>query len=297
MIWLVGANGLLGRELSGLFFRTGLPFVGTGRELSVTDLPALEAFAQENPVGWIVNGAAYTAVDRAEEEPTLCRAINALGPQNLGKVAERIGARVLHVSTDYVFDGGANQPYHEDCQVNPLNVYGRTKAEGEVLLQEANAGSIVLRTAWLYGIHGPNFIATMLRLMKEKDSLGVVADQYGTPTWAADLASVIVSIVTTPPAQGGLYHASGEGKASWHEFAKAIGEEARSAGLLDSHKPVEIRQLSTAEYPTKAKRPPWTVLSKDKLYEELGLSFPPWRESLHAYFQRLTNKTEGQNPA
>lgn len=294
MIWLVGANGLLGCELSGLLGRVGLAFVGTGREVDVTNLAELEVFARRKPVDWIVNCAAYTAVDRAEEEPILCRAVNAQGPQNLGIVAERIGARVFHLSTDYVFDGAANQPYHEDDKTHPLNVYGRTKTEGEVLLREANPGSIVLRTAWLYGFHGPNFVATMVRLMKERDSLKVVADQYGTPTWAADLASVIVSMVTNSPAHGGIYHASGEGQATWHEFAVAIAEEARAGGLLDFNKSVEIHPVTTAEYPTKANRPRWTVLSKDKLREELGLRLPPWRESLHNYVQSLANNNGEQ---
>jgi dTDP-4-dehydrorhamnose reductase len=198
------------------------------------------------------------------------------------------GTRVLHFSTDYVFDGEADRPYRENDSVNPQTVYGRTKAEGEALLLEASPTSIVLRTAWLYGLYGPNFVSTMLRLMKEKDSLGVVDDQFGAPTWTADLARVIVFVLENPPVRGGLYHASGEGQTTWHGFAAAIAEEARSVGLLGPHQPLEIRPLSTAEYPTKAKRPRWSVLSKTRLQEELGLSFPPWHESLHNYLQILS---------
>jgi len=291
VIWLVGANGMLGRELTEFLTRHEIPFLGTGREVDIADLSSLERFAAGWSFEWIVNGAAYTAVDQAEAEPAACRAVNALGPQNLGALASRLGARVLHVSTDYVFDGEANRPYREDDPVNPLTVYGRTKAEGEQLLLDACPTSIILRTAWLYGLHGSNFVATMLRLMKEKASIGVVADQWGAPTWTADLAMVILAILENPPLGGGLYHASGEGQTSWHGFAEAIAEQARLLGLLDPQKSLEIRPLSTAEYPTKAKRPRWSVLSKTKLQDELGLGFPPWQESLHNYLQILSKNS------
>ena len=287
MIWLVGANGMLGKQLSSLLNEQKIPFLGTDRDVDFTSLEALRAFAQGKAIDWIVNCAAYTAVDKAEGEEGLCRTLNALGPQNLGMVASELGARVLHISTDYVFDGLGKVPYAETDRVNPQTVYGRTKAEGEELLLRANPRSVILRTAWLYGQHGPNFVATMLRLMKEKESVGVVADQYGAPTWAADLAQVLVSILRRPPGEGGVFHASGEGQTTWHGFAVAIAEEARAVGLLDAHKPLEIKALTTVEYPTKAQRPPWSVLSKAKLKEELGLRFPPWRESLRLYLKLL----------
>lgn len=291
MIWVVGAGGMLGRELTELLTRNGVPFVGTDRETDFTAPSVLDAFVRGKTIDWIVNCAAYTAVDKAEDEPELCRTLNAVGPQNLGALATRIGARVLHVSTDYVFDGQATVPYLESDVVHPLTVYGQTKAEGEVALLAACPESIILRTAWLYGLHGPNFVATMLRLMNERESVGVVADQYGAPTWAADLAAVMVAMLQKPPRNGGIYHASGEGLTTWHGFATAIAEEARAVGLLDPGRPLEIRALDTASYPTKAKRPKWSVLSKAKLEADFGLRFPPWRESLNGYLQILSQKT------
>jgi dTDP-4-dehydrorhamnose reductase len=288
---------MLGRELAGVLNELSLPFDGTDREIDFTRREVLGDFVRGKTIDWIVNCAAYTAVDKAEDDQTSCRALNAAGPENLGRVASQIGARVLHVSTDYVFDGQAEQPYTEDAAVNPQTVYGRTKAEGEVLLAAACPRSVILRTAWLYGLHGPNFVTTMLRLMKERDSIGVVADQYGAPTWASDLARVMASILTKPPLEGGIFHASGEGLTTWHGFATAIAEDARTAGLLEATKRVEVRALTTSEYPTKASRPHWSVLSKAKLKSELGLSFPSWRESLKAYLETLSRLDKGTKQA
>jgi len=288
VIWVVGAKGMLGQELCGILGKRGMSYVATDRETDFTFLSVLEAFVQGKAIEWIVNCAAYTAVDKAEDDLEVCRSLNATGPKNLGQVATRIGARVLHISTDYVFDGRATVPYTESDPVHPLTVYGQTKAEGEALLMEACPGSVVLRTAWLYGAHGPNFVATMLRLMKEGDSLGVVADQYGAPTWAADLASVMAEFLRRPPPNGGIFHASGEGVTTWHGFAVAIYEEGRRLGLLDSAKAVEIRPLDTSAYPTKAHRPAWSVLSKAKLKQQMGLEFPPWKESLKSYLRTVT---------
>jgi dTDP-4-dehydrorhamnose reductase len=288
---------MLGRELAGVLDGQNLRFEGTDREVDFTRPEALEGFARGKAIQWIVNCAAYTAVDRAEEDRSACHLLNAVGPQNLGRLASRIGARVLHVSTDYVFDGLSKRPYTEEDAVNPQTVYGRTKAEGEVLLLAACPESIIVRTAWLYGIHGPNFVATMLRLMKEKDSFGVVADQYGAPTWAADLARVMLGVLARPPGPGGIFHASGEGQTTWHGFAKAIAEDAHLVGLLEENKSVEIHALKTSEYPTKALRPRWSVLSKAKLNSELGLAFPTWRDSLRSFLRGLSQLEKGRRQA
>ena len=197
MIWVVGSRGMLGTELCRLFESEGVEHVGSDREVDILDPAALAVFAAgtDKAISWIVNCAAYTAVDKAEEEAELCQRLNVEGPRNLAGLAERIGAAILHISTDYVFDGNGSRPYREDDAVGPTGVYGKTKAEGEVAVREACRRAVIVRTAWLYGKDGPNFVYTMLRLMRQKDSIGVVADQLGTPTWARDLAGAILAIL------------------------------------------------------------------------------------------------------
>jgi len=192
MIWIIGNRGMLGQELAEQLAARGIANVGSDREVSILDPEALRHFAQgvqkDTPIKAIVNCAAYTAVDRAEDEAELAHALNAEGPGNIAELARSVGARFLHISTDYVFSGAASQPYREDDPIGPTGVYGRTKAEGETRVREACPDAVIIRTAWLYGKYGPNFVATMLRLMRERTELGVVADQRGTPTWARDLA-------------------------------------------------------------------------------------------------------------
>ncbi len=298
MIWIIGNKGMLGTELSLHFAEMGIPYVGTDRELSILDTEALEEFAAAKPISWIVNCAAYTAVDKAEDEPDSCYALNAQGPENIGRLASSIGARVLHISTDYVFSGipmvehGQPRPYREDDPVGPTGVYGKTKAEGEMRLMQAAPDSIIIRTAWLYGKHGNNFVYTMLRLMKERNSLGVVADQIGSPTWAFDLAQVIRMLIAPevgaedisafPPA--GMYHFTNEGQTSWYEFACEIHRLGRMLGHLDHD--CRINPLRTDQYPTRARRPAYSVLSKEKI-KTLGIPVPHWRASLEAFFKTI----------
>ncbi|HUW39949.1 MAG TPA: dTDP-4-dehydrorhamnose reductase [Rectinemataceae bacterium] len=314
MIWIVGSGGMLGRELVEVFAARGIEALGSGRELDFTDLPALEAFAvsrwpAEEPRGaepsagepsagepsaaaprrggralsWIVNCAAYTAVDKAESEPEAARSLNVEGPANLARLASRRGARLLHISTDYVFDGKGTRPYLESDELGPTGVYGATKAEGERVVFEECPSALVLRTAWLYGRHGPNFVRSMLRLMAERESLGVVADQRGTPTWAADLAGAIADIVSRgePGPEAGIYHYTDAGETSWYDFAREILRLGREAGLLE--RGCELKPLSTAEYPTPARRPAYSVLSKDKIERVFGIVPPRWEESLAKY--------------
>ena len=245
-------------------------------------------FTEGKSIDWIVNCAAYTAVDKAEDESELCARLNAEGPENLGRLAAAIGARVLHLSTDYVFDGSGSRPYLESDPAQPLGTYGRTKAEGEARLLSAAPDSIVLRTAWLYGRHGPNFVATMLRLMKEREEIGVVADQAGSPTWARDLSGAIAAILSRPEPPAGIYHYTNSGETSWHGFAVEIERLGREAGLLA--RPCRVKALSTAEYPTKTRRPAYSVLSKEKIERTFGLRPPEWRESLKAHLWELAGR-------
>ena len=283
MIWIIGNKGMLGQELSALLTAQGIEQVGTDREVSILDPEALASFANEaqregRRLSAIVNCAAYTAVDKAEDEPERAHALNAVGPEHIARLAQRLGARFLHISTDYVFDGKASRPYREDDPTGPTGVYGKTKEEGEKRVIAACPKAIILRTAWLYGRHGPNFVYTMLRLMRERTELGVVADQRGTPTWAYDLAGAISTILRAAAPEPGIYHFTNEGETTWYAFACEIYRQARALGLLDHD--VTIRPLTTDQYPTKATRPAYSVLSKEKIKRTFGLSIPDWRDSL-----------------
>ena len=285
MIWILGCRGMLGTELSHSFGRAGLSWTGTDKEVSILDAGALEKYAREQRPDWIVNCAAYTAVDKAEDEPELCHALNATGPENLGRIAARAGARVLHLSTDYVFSGLATRPCREDDPTGPTGVYGRSKADGEAALRAVAPDSVILRTAWLYGLHGPNFVYTMLRLMKERTQIGVVADQRGTPTWTKDLAEAILTIVTSQKAEPGIFHFTCLGDTTWHEFATVIRDEALRRELLNHE--CDIRALTTAEYPTRARRPAYSVLSKEKIERCYGIRPKEWKLSLGAFLDEL----------
>lgn len=290
MIWLIGNKGMLGTELSETFSALKIDFVGTDREVSILDEEALAAFVADKKLSWIINCAAYTAVDKAEDESELAFALNARGPANIARTAERIGASFLHVSTDYVFDGNGTRPYREDDPVGPTGVYGRTKAEGEAAALRECGRTVIVRTAWLYGRHGPNFVYTMLRLMRERDSIGVVADQRGSPTWARDLSRAISAIVTAKHPVYGVFHFTGGGETVWHEFAREIQALGLERGLLQ--KPCEIKALTTAEYPTKTRRPPYSVLSKDKIRAVYGVSVPDWKESLSLFIREESPKKD-----
>ena len=283
MIWLIGNKGMLGTELSNLLSSRGAPFFGTDREVSILDPAALEAFAAGKGIVCIVNCAAYTAVDKAETEEDLARKLNADGPENIGRLASAIGARVVHVSTDYVFDGNGKSPYKETDPVNPASAYGRTKAEGEARLTAACPKAAIVRTAWLYGRHGPNFVSTMLRLMAEKDELGVVMDQRGSPTWAYDLAVALADLAVAEDVPSGPYHFTNDGETSWYDFAVEIQRLGRELGVLS--RDCRVKPLTTAEYGSKTRRPAYSVLSKERI-KALGIPVPGWKESLRAYFTR-----------
>lgn len=285
MIWLVGDKGMLGTELAGLLAASGLEFEGSDREVDILDPRALALFAAGKKIDWIVNCAAYTAVDRAEDEAEFCSKLNAGGPENLAGLARSVGARILYISTDYVFDGSGSMPRLEDDPVSPIGVYGRTKAEGEARLRAACSEHVIVRTAWLYGKHGPNFVYTMLKAMAAKDRIGVVADQRGTPTCAKDLAGAIVKILRSPHPEFGTFHFTDSGETSWYDFAVEIQRLGRESGILE--RDCSIDALTTAQYPTKAKRPAYSVLSKEKIKAAYGLKIPAWEDSLAAFIKEI----------
>jgi len=285
MIWIIGNKGMLGTELSLLLEKSGFSFIGTDREVDITDPAALENFTQTHPISWIINCAAYTAVDKAEDDKENSRLLNTEGPRNIAAQANKIGARLIHLSTDYVFNGRGDKPYKEEDATDPIGVYGLTKRDGEVKLLEENEKSYIIRTAWLYGKHGNNFVHTMLRLMKERESVSVVDDQRGSPTWARDLAETICTFIrlsgegkTIPY---GVYHFTSEGEITWFDFAKEIYRQGQELGILT--KDCEVKPCTSADFPARVKRPAYSVLDKNKLKSTLGIIIPLWDESLRGF--------------
>ena len=285
MIWVVGARGMLGREVVKRLEALGLAHVDTDLECDITDPEAVSGFASARRIDWIVNCSGYTAVDRAETEEAKADAVNAVGVGNLGSAAAREGARVIHVSTDYVFDGIASNPYREDTPVAPRGAYGRTKARGEALLLQAAPQCFIVRTAWLFGAGGANFVRTMLRLMNEREEVSVVDDQRGTPTYARDLAGAICSIVAADSRAFGIYHYTNDGQTTWFEFASRIYERGRALGLI--RHACNVVPISTDRYPTAAVRPKYSVLSKDKIKRTFGLEIPTWQDALERFLEEL----------
>ena len=273
-ILITGCNGQLGNEMQLLekenpqhtYFNTDVA------ELDITDQKAIEKFVSENAIDGIVNCAAYTAVDKAEENQDLCMKLNATAPDHLAQAIEKRGGWMIQISTDYVFDGTNHKPYTEADSVCPNSTYGRTKLAGEQAVMAGCKKSMIIRTAWLYSTFGNNFVKTMIRLGKEKPELGVIFDQIGTPTYARDLAVAIFAAIN----QGivpGIYHFSNEGVISWYDFTKAIH---RIAGITTCR----VRPLHTEEYPTPANRPHYSVLDKTKIKQTYGIEIPYWEESL-----------------
>jgi dTDP-4-dehydrorhamnose reductase len=280
MIWLIGSKGMLGTELSVLLQKKNIPFAGTDREVDITDKTALAEFSKNKNIDLIINCAAYTAVDKAEDDTETCKSLNALGAANIAACAKNTGARLIHLSTDYVFDGTANRPYKEDDTTNPIGVYGLTKRDGETAVMENNPDSYIIRTSWLYGKHGNNFVHTMLRLMNERDEIKVVNDQRGSPTWSYDLANTILAVNNIP---FGIYHFSNEGDTTWFDFAKEIYKQGKELGLIK--KDCNVKPCTSAEYPSKVRRPAYSLLDKSKIKKALGIEIPAWDKSLKEFFK------------
>jgi dTDP-4-dehydrorhamnose reductase len=283
---VLGSNGQLGQALAATLPKTMEAIELDLPDLDIANENAMQATCRETKPDVIVNAAAYTAVDRAESEIELAAAANVDGPRNIAKAALDVGGRLIHVSTDFVFDGKASMPYKPDAATNPLSVYGRTKRDGEVAILDAMPdNAAVVRTAWLYSKTGENFVKTMLRLMNERDELSVVADQRGTPTWANSLATAVWAFACAPELCG-IFHWTDGGETSWHEFALAIQDEALSLGLLD--KAIPIHAIRTEDYPTAAARPRYSVLDCSTTCTALNLHPAPWRDNLRHMLKGMT---------
>ena len=273
-VLVTGANGQLGVALQNIANSfDGFEFYFTDVDtLDICDKAQIDAFVRSHCIDTIVNCAAYTAVDKAEDETKLCMRINRDAVRNIGEAASSAEAKVIHVSTDYVFDGCAVSPYREDDVTNPVSVYGASKLAGEQALLQVCPDSVIIRTAWLYSETGSNFVKTMLRLCKERDILGVVADQEGTPTYAGDLADAIKAVMMSEKFTPGIYHYTNEGSCTWYDFAVKIFENANIK--------CNVKPLTTAEYPTRAKRPAYSVLDKSKIKETYNIQIPHWEDGL-----------------
>lgn len=287
-VLLIGAKGQVGQELQVTLPQLG-EVISIGREeLDLTNSEKIGQLIREIHPDYLVNASAYTAVDKAETEPDLAYSINAIAPKIMAEAAEKIKAKFLHISTDYVFDGRKNTPYLETDLTNPLGVYGQSKLRGEEEIKTVNSQAIILRTAWVYGSYGKsNFVKTMLRLGKEREELKVVVDQVGSPTWAKDIATAITQLLINADNSAGIYNFTNSGVASWFDLTKAIFEEAKISGI-----PLKIQRvipITTAEYPTPAVRPAYSVLSGQKISQQLGYIPTYWRDSLKAMLNQLFN--------
>ncbi len=292
MIWLIGHRGMLGREMERLLSCHKLPHLATDIEVDVGDYRVLTNHARDVPIDWIINCAAFTAVDRAEDQRETAFRINASGARNVALLAEERQAKLVHISTDYIFDGRKEGGYTEEDPPGPLGVYGESKLLGERYIRETTGRSFILRSSWLFGSGGRNFVSTMIDLFRTKEEVRVVADQWGSPTYAGDLARVILKIIADKEDRFGIYHFSNEGKTNWYEFALAIYGQAREIGLVKRE--ANILPVTTGGYPTRALRPANSYLLKDKIISTLGLTPRPWPEALAEYLDKL--KEEGSLP-
>lgn len=289
VVLVCGAAGQLGVELSLTSPDDVTLHACDRRSLDITDASAVAQAIDDSGARAVINAAAYTAVDKAESEQAAAQAINAQGPDNLARACAARGLRLIHVSTDFVFDGKQGRPYRPDDATHPLGVYGQTKLDGERAVLGSGADAVVLRTGWVYSRHGGNFVKTMLRLMAEREHITVVEDQIGTPTWARSLAQTCWSLLTQPQALGTL-HWSDAGACSWYDFALAIREEAQALGLLQ--RAAEVTPIPAVNYPTPAARPSFSVLDKSATREFVGHAGEHWRHQLRAMLADMKDNEE-----
>lgn len=310
MIWVIGANGMLGSEVCEQLKKSKIPFIGTDKEIDITKSENIENFLKMTnskeylkassiksdilKIKWIINCAAYTAVEKAEENQELAYQLNAIAPKKIAQIAQYNGIKLIHISTDYVFDGNSKFPLTEDMKKNPLGVYGNTKSQGEDFIQNSMTQYYIIRTAWLYGFKHPNFVYTMINLMNSKDEINVVNDQIGCPTFAGDLAKVIISIIkksnknekkfdTNSIIPYGIYNYTNMGEISWFDFATKIYELGKKYKRV--LKPCKVLPCSSDEFNAKVKRPEYSVLSKNKISSTLKIKIPVWNKSLAKFLK------------
>ena len=286
-IWICGASGMLGSHFKRFVTEKEIPFVANDcAEIDITKLDVVSDFVRIQKITHIINCAAYTQVDRAESEPKEAYLVNAIGPHNLGIAGRRHGARVMHFSTDYVFDGYGRTPYKEEHDCAPMSAYGMSKWAGEVKLMGEHKQACVIRTSWLYGSSGKNFVDTMLKLMAEKEHLRVISDQIGRPTYCQDLVEVAMDLLD----HEGIFHFANAYETSWFHFAKEIYNQAIDLGFELMVKNIE--PILTRDYPTPAKRPGYSTLNTKKIETTLGREARPWSVALRDYLSECKNGQE-----
>ena len=297
MIWLIGNKGMLGSAIENMLKASGYDYSATDMNVDIRSGDVLNNYASNifniNNQHWIINCSAYTAVDKAEDEPELADKINNIGVKNIAACAEKFDAKLIHISTDYVFDGTNPEPITENISPHPVSVYGRTKLDGENAIKAVTNSFFIIRTAWLYGLFGKNFVYTMLNLMNKLDTISVVNDQFGSPTNARNLALLILSIINDNSNNYGIYHYSDEGRINWYEFAMEIYNLGEQKGLIKS--PCNITSCDSSHYPTKAARPRYSLLSKEKVRNIFNTTVPNWKDSLSTFFlefNQINNRTK-----
>lgn len=287
MIWLVGNKGMLGADVEAILKEKSLEYIATDMDLDITDENAVKDFTKDKAVNWIINCAAYTAVDNAEDDKDLAFKVNADAVKNLANVAKEKNAKIIHISTDYVFSGDKDGEYLEDDNTNPQSVYGDSKLKGENNIAELTDQFFILRTAWLYGVNGKNFVYTMINLFKSRDELKVVNDQFGSPTFSNDLAEALIKIIEDDSNKYGIYHFTNEGRTNWFLFASEILNKAKEKNIINKN--VSILPVDSSQFPTKAKRPQNSYLSKEKIKNNISVNIRTWQDALDDFLNKAIN--------
>lgn len=285
MIWVIGKNGMLAQDIIEAFYKNNIEYTATASDVDITNIDILNNFSKDKNIKTIINCSAYTKVDLAEDEKDICYKINGEGVKNIAEIASNMKADLIHFSTDYVFDGENTKPYTEEDKTNPINIYGKSKLEGEKQAL-ALSNSIVMRISWLYGIYGKNFVYTMINLMNSKESIKVVNDQFGSPTYTGDVAEVVLGFIQKNNLDYGLYHYTNEGNISWYDFANSIYKIGKEYNVINND--CKINPCTTEEYPTKAKRPKYSVLSVEKIKKYAKIY--DYEYSLNNFFKAHKNK-------
>lgn len=281
-VWVTGCRGMLGSAVCQQLQQQQIPFIGTGSDLDIANELAVESHIKDHPtITHIINCAAYTHVDNAEKEETAAAHANTKGPATLATNAASYNLHMIHFSTDYVFDGLASTPYHEEASCHPIGVYARTKHSGEQLVLKHLPTACIIRTSWLFGLNGRNFVSTMVQLMEQKEQLRVVDDQIGRPTYCIDLASAAIEMIDHP----GIFHFANQGHTSWYQFALEIAKQWQALG--NKLKINQIEPIPTTSYPTPAKRPAYSVFDTSKIEKMLNKQPRPWKEALADYLAQL----------
>jgi len=294
MIWLIGNMGMLGYDVEKLLNDGNLKYWVSDKEVGITDYKLLEKFGKDKKIKWVINCAAYTDVDKAEKEAEIAFKINQEGVRNIALFCSKRKAKLIHISTDYVYDGkrSSMEYCYEEDRPNPLSVYGKSKLAGEEEIKGILEEYYIIRTAWLYGANGSNFVNTMLRLFKDKEVVRVVNDQWGVPTYSKDLAQAILYIIEKNTNDYGVYHFSNIGRTNWYNFAKEIYLHAKKLGLIDNDQEIKISPVVTEEYHTDATRPKNTILHKGKIEKTFDIKIRSWIEALEDYLHDLSLRTK-----